>query len=41
MDIKIFKFLFKNEFKPKGLEVAYIESGYRCIGDNKKKAEPQ
>lgn len=35
--LKSLNFYLKNEFKPKGLEVAYIESGYRCIGDNKKK----
>lgn len=35
--LKALNFYLKNEFKPKGLEVAYIESGYRCIDDNKKK----
>jgi len=35
--LKSLNFYLKNEFKPKGLEVAYIESGYRCIDDNKKK----
>lgn len=35
--LKALNFYLKNEFKSKGLEVAYIESGYRCIDDNKKK----
>ncbi len=35
--LKALNFYLKNEFKYKGLEVAYIESGYRCINDNKKK----
>lgn len=36
--LKALNFYLKNEFKSKGLEVAYIESGYRCIDDNKKKS---
>jgi len=35
--LKALNFYLKNKFKSKGLEVAYIESGYRCIDDNKKK----
>lgn len=35
--LKALNFYLKNEFKSKGLEVAYIESGYRCIDDNNKK----
>lgn len=35
--LKALNFYLKNEFKSKNLEVAYIESGYRCIDDNKKK----
>lgn len=35
--LKALNFYLKNEFKYKGLEVAYIESGYRCINDNKNK----
>jgi len=35
--LKALNFYLKNEFKSKGLEVAYIESGYRCIDDNKRK----
>ncbi|OTG76726.1 peptidoglycan-binding protein [Acinetobacter sp. ANC 4169] len=35
--IKALNFYLKNEFKSQSLEVAYIESGYRCIEDNKVK----
>lgn len=35
--LKALNFYLKNEFKSKNLEVAYIESGYRCMDDNKKK----
>ena len=33
--LKSLNFYLKNEFKSSGLEVAYIESGYRCIENNK------
>ena len=35
--LKSLNFYLKNEFKSMGLEIAYIESGYRCIENNKKK----
>lgn len=34
--LKAISFYLKNEFKEKKIEVAYIESGYRCIENNKK-----
>ncbi|WP_130804038.1 M23 family metallopeptidase [Acinetobacter ihumii] len=34
--LKAINFYLKNEFKEKKIEVAYIESGYRCIENNKK-----
>ncbi|USA52541.1 LysM peptidoglycan-binding domain-containing protein [Acinetobacter sp. C32I] len=34
--LKAVNFYLKNEFKKKKIEVAYIESGYRCIENNKK-----
>lgn len=36
--VKALNFYLKNEFKTKNLEIAYIESGYRCIENNKKKS---
>ena len=35
--LKALNFYLKNEFKSRKLEVAYIESGYRCIANNKQK----
>jgi LysM repeat protein len=35
--LKALNFYLKNEFKSRKLEVAYIESGYRCIENNKQK----
>lgn len=35
--LKSLNFYLKNEFKSRQLEVAYIESGYRCIFDNQRK----
>lgn len=32
--LKALNFYLKNEFKSKKMEVAYIESGYRCIANN-------
>lgn len=34
--LKSLNFYLKNEFKDKKINVAYIESGYRCIENNKK-----
>ncbi|WP_407323050.1 LysM peptidoglycan-binding domain-containing protein [Acinetobacter baumannii] len=34
--LKTLNFYLKNEFKDKKINVAYIESGYRCIENNKK-----
>lgn len=34
--LKAINFYLKNEFKKNKIEVAYIESGYRCIENNKK-----
>lgn len=34
--LKALNFYLKTEFREKGLDVAYIESGYRCIKDNKR-----
>ncbi|WP_180164483.1 LysM domain-containing protein [Acinetobacter sp. YH12049] len=36
--LKALNFYLKNEFKSRKLEVAYIESGYRCIEHNKQKS---
>lgn len=33
--LKALNFYLKNNFKDKGIEVAYIESGYRCVENNK------
>lgn len=37
MGVEGIKFLSKNDFKSENIEVAYIESGYRCIESNKQK----
>ncbi|MGE8560074.1 MAG: peptidoglycan-binding protein, partial [Acinetobacter sp.] len=35
--LKSLSFYLKNEFKSRKLEIAYIESGYRCINNNNQK----
>lgn len=35
--LKALSFYLKNDFKSENIEVAYIESGYRCIESNKQK----
>ena len=35
--LKALNFYLKNEFKSRNMEIAYIESGYRCIENNKNK----
>lgn len=35
--LKALSFYLKNDFKSENIEVAYIESGYRCIESNKQR----